>query len=650
MCGISGFYNTKKTTDVREMHAIGKKMNDTLHHRGPDSGDVWQDPDHPLVLAFRRLAILDLTPEGSQPMASASGRYMIIFNGEIYGHQSLQKELENKGHAFRGRSDTEVMLGAIEQWGLNHALQKLNGMFAIVLWDRKEKRLHFIRDRLGKKPLYIGWAGKSLVFGSELKALRAHPDFKAKINKNTLTSYMRYCHVPAPHSIYEGIWSLPAGMRISLSIDAIKPNTDLKSFMEPYWSHVRVLEEQREKITNKSDAEIIDEFEALLSTCVDERMVSDVPLGAFLSGGIDSSTIVALMQKQSARPIKTYSIGFKEAGYDEAAYAKKIAAHLGTDHHEHYISAQDGRDVIPSLARMYDEPFADISQIPTYLVSKFARRDVTVALSGDGGDEMLGGYNRHITAPQLLRRMRLIPRPMRKIMARMIMARSTQNWDASRPDHPQFGVRMHKIASIIALKSQDDIYQRLISHWDNPSALVLGGQEDICPLTDPEFQPTHKGRGGLNFAEAMMHWDTLSYLPNGILTKVDRASMATSLEVRAPLLDRRIYEYAWTLPMQHKIRNGQGKWLLRQVLKRHIPSELFERHKQGFSVPIGEWLSGSLKDWAEDLLDAQKLEEDGLLNAQMIRDTWDAHLAGNGDQGHKLWNVLMFQAWKREWM
>ncbi len=647
MCGITGFYQFKSKRGRETLAAIGENMAATMIHRGPDSGSLWQDPVVPLLLAHRRLAIIDLSAEGAQPMISPSERYVITFNGEIYNFLSLRKELESHGVHFRGHSDTEVILAGIDHWGLNLTLQKMNGMFAFALWDRRQKTLHFGRDRLGKKPLYIGWAGDALVFSSELKALRAHPDFNPAINRDTLALFMRYGYVPAPHCIYEHVWSLPPGFRMTLDFEQTKPGVNLKPLMESYWHHLRVLEECHNRIINKPDKEITDEFEALLSSCVSDRMVSDVPLGAFLSGGIDSSAIVALMQKQARQPVKTYSIGFKEAGFNEAEHAKKIAAHLGTDHHEIMLGANEAGGLVPYLGGMYDEPFADISAIPTFLVSQFARRDVTVALSGDGGDEMLGGYNRHFTAPKIWKRVKLMPMPLRHILHGGITALPTETWDKIlRPLlGPQGGERIHKAASIMGLKTPEEVYRRLISRWDDPESILVDGIEPETFLTQPEWQPSH-----LTFSERMMYGDALSYLPGDVLTKVDRASMATSLEVRAPLLDRRIYEYVWRLPEHIKIRGSKGKWLLREVLARHVPRDMFERPKQGFTMPAGEWLRGPLREWAEELLNERRLREEGYLEPTIIRKTWQEHLQGRGQHTEKLWTALMFQSWHERWM
>lgn len=621
---------------------LGRKMTAALAHRGPDGSGLWQDPDAPLLLGHQRLAIIDLTPEGHQPMVSASGRFVIAYNGEIYNFPALQREMEGAGVKFRGRSDTEVILAAIEHWGLNLALQKINGMFAFALWDRNEQKIHFIRDRMGKKPLYIGWAGQSLVFGSELKSLHEHPDFFPAISRDVLALYMQRGFVPAPHSIYEGVWSLPAGYRLMIDTRALHGPADLSAMMEPYWHPLRVIEDVRDTRAHKDEASAVAEFESLLADCVRERMISDVPLGAFLSGGVDSSAVVALMQKVSSNPVKTYSIGFKETGFDEAAHAAKVAAHLGTDHHELYLDAQNALDIIPELPTIYDEPFADISAIPTYMVAKFARHDVTVALTGDGGDEMLGGYNRHIMAPKIAGRMRAMPRPVRRAMASAIGLIPTRRWDSLARALPQMGSAMHKTASILSLESQEEIYNRLISQWPDPPVLNAAHLRTLQET--PDYRPQN-----LSFAEEMMYWDTLTYLPYDILTKVDRASMAVGLEARAPLLDARIYKYTWSLPESFKIRGSTGKWLLREMLARHLPRPLFERPKQGFAMPVGDWLRGPLKDWAAALLDEKRLNEQGLLNAPVIRDAWDAHLKGRGNLGGRLWTVLMFQAWQEKW-
>jgi len=642
MCGILGFFDSKMARGEPARLAVGRAMGQSLSHRGPDDEGLWQDAAFPLLLGHRRLSILDLSPEGHQPMVSGSGRYVIVFNGEIYNFLSLRQDLERAGHTFRGRSDTEIMLAAFEHWGVNEALQKLDGMFAFVLWDKQTKHLHLVRDRLGKKPLYVGWARTGLVFASELKAFHAHPEFEAHISRDVLALYMRFGYVPAPHSIYEAVWQLLPGSRLALNMAELPYDTDLSALMEPYWSLPRVVEEARYKIKPLSDAQAVDNFEALLRDCVAERMVSDVPLGAFLSGGLDSSVVVALMQQLSPRPVKTFTIGFQEGSYNEAAHAHRIADHLGTEHHELYLSGRDALDIIPLLPDMYDEPFADASQIPTYLVSRFARQQVTVALSGDGGDEALGGYVRHFTLPAFWARVGWMPKFTRQALAGVISSVSVERWNKMVPQQPQFGERIHKLGQLLPAGTADDAYIRLLSQWSNPAQLVRGAQEPRIPLTDPACQPQ-----GLSFAESMMFKDALSYLPNDVLVKVDRASMAASMECRAPLLDRKIVEASWQLPPEMKIRDGKGKWILRQILARHVPASLFDRPKQGFSVPVSAWLRGPLQGWAEDLIKSVHMQD--YLDAPLVQKIWDEHKAGTVDHGNKLWTILMFEAWLKRW-
>ena len=639
MCGITGLYTFSPVADRTQIRHIIGDMTDTLHMRGPDHGAVWLDAETPLALGHRRLSVLDLSPSGHQPMESASGRYMVTYNGEIYNFKALRADLESAGFVFRGHSDTEVLLAAVEHWGVTHTLDRINGMFALALWDRKNRALYLARDRMGKKPLYAGWAGSTLVFASELKALCAHPDFRRDVNRASLTSYMRFGYVPAPLCIYEQAWALPAGSVMALDPALLHAGQDLKPLMDYYRTHKSALEAARGNPVETG--RVIDDFDMLLSECVKDRMISDVPVGAFLSGGIDSSTVVALMQKQAGAPVKTYSIGFEEAGFNEAQHAGKIAAHLGTDHHELYVTAQDALDVVPDLPAMFDSPFADVSAIPTYLVSQYARESVTVALSGDGGDEMLGGYTRHVTGPKAWRIAGRIPAPLRKPAAHMITA---VPWDTLFPARPQYGVHMHKFAQIVKKNSAADAYMSLVSHWQQPKKVVRGGREEIIPLVDPDMQVA-----GLDFAQTMMYWDTLSYLAGDILTKLDRASMAVGLEARAPLLDTRIYGYVWRLPVDWKIRDGKGKWLLREILKRYVPDDLFDRPKQGFGVPVTAWLRGDLKNWVQDLLDETVLRDQGFFDYRMIRSLWDDHQKGRGHHAQKLWTVLMFQAWYRQW-
>ncbi len=628
MCGIAGLYSLRPDADRLALRGIMKGMTDAIAHRGPDSDGLWQDDAHPaMVLGHRRLAIIDLSPLGAQPMASHSGRYWCVYNGEIYNYQSIEAELRALGHQFKGRSDTEVFLAALDQWGLNRASQKIIGMYAFIIWDVQEKTIHVMRDRLGKKPLYIGWAGRDLVMGSELKALRAHPDFNPAINQDTLRIYMKYGCIHAPYSIYNQVWTLPPGARMTLKASELSAGENLTQYIEYYWDLPRVVRQAASHRRHKSDAELVAEFDALLRLCVKERMISDVPLGAFLSGGIDSSTIVALMQAQSGVPVKTYSVGFDVQKFNEAPFARDVAQHLGTDHHELYLTDQDAMNVIPLLPDIYDEPFADISQIPTYLVAKFARNDVTVALSGDGGDEMLGGYNRHTLVPRLWNRMKYLPGPARKILSAGLLKFAG---DTS----------MQKLAGVLLQPDPLSIYDYLISSNPGGDALVLKGTTPLTPVLDPA-----RDVRGLTLAEQLMFKDTLSYLPDDILVKVDRAAMAVSLEGRAPLLDSRVAEYVWSLPPDAKIRDGKGKWLLRQVLRKYVPETMFDRPKAGFTPPINEWLRGGLAAWATDLLDPVSVRAQGFLNADAINTLWMRHKSGQTNAGTQLWTILMFQSW-----
>ncbi|MCI5060973.1 MAG: asparagine synthase (glutamine-hydrolyzing) [Alphaproteobacteria bacterium] len=638
MCGIAGFYSIRSDQDPEPCAKIAQGMASAIAHRGPDGSGIWQDPDLNLTLAHRRLSIIDLSVDGAQPMVSGSGRYVVSYNGEIYNYQALQKDLQEAGCQFKGRSDTETMLAAFEHFGVNAALQKLNGMFAFALWDRKERVLHLVRDRFGKKPLYVGWVGRDLVFASELKALHAHPDFTPEIDQNALALYMRYGYVHAPYSIFKNIWQLlPAG-RLTLKFDELEVGQDLAAQMQIYWS-LKEAAGQAQPL-KKTEAEIIQEFEEMLEQAVQMRMVSDVPLGAFLSGGIDSSSIVALMQKNADRPVKTFSVGFHEDNYNEAHHAKEIAGYLGTDHQEFYVSAQEAQNVIPDLPDMYDEPFADSSQIPTYLISKLARGSVTVALTGDGGDEILGGYERHIHIPVLWNKVGWVPHKVREGLFG-----SLQHFPES-----LVGTKVRRALSLMCLESREEIYEALVSAWparENGDITRQGKLPEI-PLTDQRYWPQRS----LSFADHMMFGDMLSYRPNDVMVKTDRAGMAVSLEARAPLMDYKLAEYCWRLPQNMKVRDGQGKWLLRQVLKRHIPEKLYERPKMGFSVPIGTWLRGPLQHWAQDLLSEEQIKRQGLLDAPEVTKLWCKFQANETSQlvPKHLWSILMFQAWYGRWV
>ena len=640
MCGLTGFVDRSGRV-VQE--TVAQKMALALYSRGPDDAGAWVDATAGLAMAHRRLSILDLSSSGHQPMHSPGGRYVIVFNGEIYNHLDLRKELGDV--AWRGHADTETVLAAIEAWGIEAALKKLTGMFAFALWDRAERRLSLARDRLGEKPLYYGWQGDIFVFGSELKALRAHPVWRGEVDRNVLASFMRYGYVPLPHSIYRGISKLLPGTWLTLGPDTPAGVSPAPTF---YW---RALEStQAPRYVDLSDEAAADALEAKLHLAIGGQMVADVPLGALLSGGVDSSTVVALMQAQSSRPVRTFSIGFAEPDYDEARHAKAVAAHLGTHHTELYLAPTDALAVIPKLPEMYDEPFGDSSQIPTHLVAALARHHVTVSLSGDGGDELFGGYNRYFLGASLWRRLAPLPRRLRSAVGHLMTVPSPGQWDRiaawlpSRHPYPAFGDKLHKLAGVMDAADANDFFRRLISQQRESESIVLGGFE-VPIWANGEAE----GFSGHDVSERMMFHDLVGYLCDDILTKLDRAAMAVSLETRVPLLDHRVVEFAWQLPLHMKIRDGQGKWLLRQVLYRHVPRELIERPKQGFAIPLDAWLRGPLRDWAEALLDEQRLRREGYLRPEPIREKWREHFSGRRNWQHWLWNVLMFQAWRERW-
>lgn len=643
MCGFAGFLNFNGGFHVDTARTIVRDMGAMLRHRGPDDDGEWIDGQAGIALSHRRLAILDLTQCGHQPMVSSCRRYVIAFNGEIYNHEDVRKTLQKEGGtpAWLGHSDTETILAAISFWGLEKALQRFAGMFAFALWDKQERTLHLVRDRIGEKPLYYGRMGNTFLFASELKAMRRHPSWCGEIDRNSLALFMRHSYVPAPYSIYKGIHKLPPGTILSLTLgcwgDVIP---------KPYWSAFSTAKSGIAGAFPGEDEEVTSELEKLLLRVTQEQMISDVPLGAFLSGGVDSSLVVALMQKQSQRPIKTFTIGFNEAQYNEAEYAKVVARHLGTDHTELYVTPDEARAIIPTLSSVYDEPFADSSQIPTMLVAKLARRQVTVALSGDGGDELFGGYNRYLWADKIWRSLRRVPKVGRLALARILTLLPPRVWDrvlAYAPKSVQHqipGQKMHKLADILATDSPELIYLTLISHWKSPTSLVLGSREPSTILS--EFSTL---AGIRDFVSRIMLLDVVSYLPDDIMVKVDRATMSYGLETRAPFLDHRVAEFAWRLPLAMKIHHGKGKWPLRQVLYRYVPESLIERPKMGFGVPIGAWLRGPLINWAEDLLDAERLRKEGYLNPQPIQQAWQEHLSGRRNWQYRLWNVLIFEEW-----
>ncbi len=645
MCGIAGFFDPTHSTPPETSLEKVEQMAGALHHRGPDDQGSWIDAKVGLAFGFRRLAILDLSPAGHQPMLSSDGRYVIVYNGEVYNHSELRIELSNLGHTFRGHSDTEVMLAAIRQWGVEPAVRRFNGMFAIALWDRRERLLHLVRDRLGIKPLYYGWTGGVFVFGSELKALKAHPAFRAEIDRDALALYLRHNYIPAPYTIYKGIRKLLPGTTLTLTGSQAGEYPP----PAPYWSARQVTEAGTAHPFAGTDEEARERLDALLRQSVRERMIADVPLGAFLSGGVDSSAVVALMQVQSSRPVQTFTVGFFEEGYNEAEHAKEVARHLGTAHTELYVTPQEAQAVIPRLPALYDEPFADSSQIPTFLISELARRHVTVSLSGDGGDELFGGYNRYTWARNIWKAAGWLPRPFRAFGATVLRGVSPAFWDAllsncfipSRWRISEAGEKIRKIAEILPARSPQAVYFDLVSLWKEPASVVLGGGEPATLLTNRDAWADLP-----DYTAWMMYLDLVTYLPDDILTKVDRASMGVSLEARVPYLDdHRVVEFAWQLPLTMKIRDGQRKWLLRQVLYQYVPRQMIERPKKGFSIPIDAWLRGPLRGWAEDLLGETRLKREGFFNPGPIRQKWQEHLTGKHDWQYHLWDILMFEAW-----
>lgn len=626
-----------------------RAMTRAIHHRGPDADGHWQDPEAGVALGHRRLSIIDLSPAGAQPMVSASGRVAVTFNGEIYNFQALRAALQKEGMSFRGRSDTEVLVEGIAHWGIEKTLERIDGMFAFAAWDRETRELTLARDRLGEKPLFYGLSGSTFVFGSELKAILAAGLAKPALNRDALTLLLRHNYIPAPFSIYQDILKLPAGSLLVHRAGA-------RTLAEPrrYWTLAGAIEQGRQAPLRGEPEDAVRLLDEALTRSVVERMVSDVPLGAFLSGGIDSSTVVALMQANSTRKVRTFSIGFTEPDYDEATHARAVAAHLGTEHTELYVTSEEARAVIPNIPDIYDEPFADSSQIPTFLVSKLAREQVTVAMSGDAGDELFGGYSRYALTTRLWQQQSRWPASLRALATTGLRALSPAKWDAIfralRPLLPprfrqaQAGDKLHKLARVLDTLDPMEIYLRLLSLWQDPARVVIGAREPTSVLDLLKGLP-----GGLAPVEKMMALDAMHYLPDDILVKVDRASMAVSLETRVPLLAREVVELAWRMPMDLKIRHGKGKWVLRQVLAKHVPPALFERPKMGFGVPIDSWLRGPLRQWAEDLLSESRLSRCGYFEPAPIRLAWKQHLEGAQNMQYLLWGVLCFEAWRDRW-
>ncbi len=633
MCGITGFLDFTHTSNL----SILTRMTDTLVHRGPDdSGYEMFTADQAMIgLGHRRLSIIDLSPEGKQPMTSADGRYVICFNGEIYNFQDIRAELEALDAAprWRGHSDTEVLLAAIEHWGLRDALQKSIGMFALALWDKKKRALYLARDRMGEKPLYYGWQGKTFLFGSELKALRAHPAWGGTIDRGALCLYMRYGYIPAPYSVYQNINKLTQGTILRLDVHK-GPIQQLRP--EPYWSLADVVRAGAENPFSGDEHEAVDELERLLLDAVGKQMVSDVPLGAFLSGGYDSSLITALMQAQSTDPIKTFSIGFHEQGYNEAPHAKAVAEHLGTEHTALYVTPEQAMEVIPELPHLYDEPFADSSQIPTCLLSKMTREHVTVALSGDGGDELMRGYSRYYRAELIWKGVENIPKNLRKILGKGFQAILPSEWDAVLWGMSLMNNRIYMIADAFLQPDFYKFYRELVSFWRNPEELVIDGWEPKLFL-----EIIDQGKPFQDINNGMIYLDSMMYLPDDILVKVDRAAMSTSLETRIPLLDQRLVEFIWSLPNHFRWRNGMNKWALRQVLYRYVPKELVDRPKKGFTAPIGAWMRGPIENWAADILSREKLKKQHLFHPNVVERAWNEHLSGKYTRELCLWPILM---------
>jgi len=645
VCGLAGYFNYQGLDSNAEEICLA--MTSKLIHRGPDDAGIWLNLEHGIALGHRRLSIQDLSSCGHQPMESSSGRYIIVYNGEIYNFRKIQKELVNRGHQFHGHSDTEVLLAAVEQWGIAEALTRFTGMFALALWDKKNRMLSIARDRVGEKPLYYGWQGKSFLFASELKALRVHPDWQNKINRNALALFMRHNYIAAPNSIYQNIYKLTPGTILHLPY-SIRPG-ELPAPL-PYWKMKDVVEYGNSNPVDLSDDEAVDELDKLLRESIRNQMISDVPLGAFLSGGYDSSAVVALMQAESDQKIKTFSIGFHEEAYNEADHAKRVASHLGTEHTELYVTPEQAMGVVPRLPNLYDEPFSDPSQIPTFLVSEMTQQHVTVALSGDGGDELFAGYERYFLANALWNKTRRIPYPLRRLFVAGVkginpaLLSSSLQWLtpylSSFGSKGTIGDKLHKGADLLMFRNFEELYFNLISQWKDSANLVLGAEGSLSPLTDS----TKRAYLSDNI-QTMQYLDTISYLPDDILVKVDRAAMGVSLETRIPFLDHRVIEYAWSLPQHMKVRNGDGKWIIRRLLDKYVPSTLMDRPKMGFGVPIDSWLRGPLRDWAESLLNEQRLREEGFFKSDPIRKKLDEHMSGDRNWQFHLWDVLMFESW-----
>lgn len=644
MCGIAGFIDPRGI-NLHEASAIAKDMAAAIAHRGPDDDGTWVDPDAGIAMAHRRLSILDLSPAGHQPMRSHSGRYVIVYNGEIYNHGELKQELEScpgTPPAWVGYSDTEILLAGIEQWGVTATLSKLVGMFAFTLWDRKERRLFLARDRMGEKPLYYGWQGPTFLFASELKAMKRHKCFRRQIDRTSVALFLKYSYVPAPRSIYIGIRKLLPGHYVKLDFSGNGQTAGHIPDPIAYWSLADVIVAGRDRPFTGTESEASDQLQTLLADAVRHQMVSDVPVGAFLSGGVDSSLVTAIMQSVDSRSVRTFTVGFDEDGFNEAAHAEAVARYLGTAHMSLQVRSDDALGIIPNLSDLYDEPFADVSQIPMALIARLTRKQVTVALSGDGGDELFGGYNRHAAARYILPDIMRMPFPLRRAASDMLAFFPDWFIDSAGKvlGYAELAVKAGKFGAMLGACDAVEAYERMVATWRSPSELVVGIQ------ALPEAHDLLASFSNLDDPAAyMMACDTNSYLPDDILVKVDRATMGAGLESRAPFLDHRLVEFAWRLPASMKFRDGKGKWLVRELLYRHVPAELVDRPKAGFAVPVQEWLRGSLRSWAQELLNPARLESSGFLQARPIIEEWRRHLAGSNRFTHQIWVVLMFQAW-----
>jgi len=647
MCGINGFLTSVNTNEL-DLNKVLNDCTDKIIHRGPDSNGFWVDSTKGIYLGHRRLSIVDLSPTGAQPMSSNGGRYIICLNGEIYNHLELRNELSlcsttNSTIIWKGSSDTETLINCFEVWGIEATLKKTTGMFAFSLWDSYTDELTIGRDRFGEKPLYYGWQESTFFFSSELKSIKSNSLFKSEIDRNALELYVKYAYVPAPYSIYKNIYKLSPGSFLTVSLNSKNSKPSV------YWSSLDQMMDSYEKPYTGNKNQAVEQLNSTLTSAVKKQMMADVPLGAFLSGGIDSSVIVAIMQSLSNVPIKTYTIGFKEDDYNEAHYAKNVAEHIGTDHTELYVTEKDALNVIPQLPYFYDEPFADSSQIPTYLVSKLASESVTVSLSGDAADELFGGYNRYLFANNLWKKIAIFPIGLRQIVSKLLTSVTPQTYNsfykflsfgASFNKKRNIGDKIHKAMGIITSSSNLELYDRIISSWYTPSSIVIGGEDvfalkEAVPSQINKFDPISK----------MMAMDLISYLPDDILCKVDRAAMATSLETRVPFLDHSVMQFAWSLPLDYKIFDNKTKWVLREVLYKYVPKKLIDRPKMGFGVPIDTWLRGDLRDWAEKLLNEDRLLQEGFFNPKLIRKKWEEHLSGKRNWQQQLWVILMFQSW-----